>query len=75
MPATEAARRDGHGVALLLTINADWIDGQADAANNRITDALDTTDTEFGPATKEMMTVRRRPQSRSEERSRAGRPA
>jgi hypothetical protein len=49
VPATEVARRAGHGVAVLLKIYAHCIDGQADAANRRITDALDTTDAETGP--------------------------
>ncbi len=40
MPATEVARRAGHGVAVLLKIYAHCIDGQAAAANQRITDAL-----------------------------------
>jgi hypothetical protein len=39
VPATEVARRAGHGVAVLLKIYAHCIDGQADAANKRITDA------------------------------------
>jgi len=42
VPATEVARRAGHGVAVLLKIYAHCIDGQADAANQRITDALAT---------------------------------
>ena len=42
VPATEVARRAGHGVAVLLKIYAHCIDGQADAANQRITDALGT---------------------------------
>jgi integrase len=42
VPATEVARRAGHGVAVLLKIYAHCIDGQADAANQRITDALTT---------------------------------
>ena len=46
VPATEVARRAGHGVAVLLKIYAHCIDGQADAANQRITDALGTTDTD-----------------------------
>jgi integrase len=46
VPATEVARRAGHGVAVLLKIYAHCIDGQAEAANQRITDALDTTDAE-----------------------------
>jgi hypothetical protein len=41
VPATEVARRAGHGVAVLLKIYAHCIDGQAAAANKRITDALD----------------------------------
>jgi integrase len=45
VPATEVARRAGHGVAVLLKIYAHCIDGQADAANKRITDALATPDT------------------------------
>jgi hypothetical protein len=40
VPATEVARRAGHGVAVLLKIDARCIGGQADAANRRITDAL-----------------------------------
>ena len=40
VPATEVARRAGHGVAVLLKIYAHCIDGQADPANQRITDAL-----------------------------------
>jgi integrase len=44
VPATEVARRAGHGVAVLLKIYAHCIDGQADAANKRITDALGTQD-------------------------------
>ena len=45
VPATEVARRAGHGVAVLLKIYAHSIDGQADAANKRITDALGIQDT------------------------------
>jgi integrase len=44
VPATEVARRAGHGVAVLLKIYAHCIDGQADAANKRIADALGTPD-------------------------------
>ena len=40
VPATEVARRAGHSVATLLKIYAHCIDGQADAANKRIADAL-----------------------------------
>jgi hypothetical protein len=49
VPATEVARRAGHGIAVLLKIYAHCIDGQADAANQRITDALGTTEPEPGP--------------------------
>ena len=53
VPATEVARRAGHGVAVLLKIYAHCIDGQADAANQRITDALGTTEPEPGPGGEE----------------------
>jgi hypothetical protein len=46
VPATEVARRAGHGVAVLLKIYAHCIDGQAAAANQRITDALAIRDAE-----------------------------
>jgi integrase len=49
VPATEVARRAGHGVAVLLKIYAHCIDGQADAANRRITDALGAQEPEPGP--------------------------
>ena len=49
VPATEVARRAEHGVAVLLKIYAHCIDGQADAANQRITDALSTTEADPGP--------------------------
>jgi hypothetical protein len=49
VPATEVARRAGHGVAVLLKIYAHCIDGQADAANQRITDARGTKDTQPEP--------------------------
>jgi hypothetical protein len=48
-PATEVARRAGHGGAVLLKLYAHCIDGQADAANQRITDALGTQDTDEDP--------------------------
>ena len=41
VPATEVARRAGHGVAVLLKVYANCIDGQAATANGRISDALD----------------------------------
>src|SRR5579863_4507641 len=53
VPATEVARRAGHGVAVLLKIYAHCIGDQADAANQRITDALGTEDTEPGPGEEE----------------------
>ena len=46
VPATEVARRAGHGVAVLLKIYAHCIDGQATAANQRIAEALGTPDAE-----------------------------
>ena len=49
VPATEVARRAGHGVAVLLKIYAHCIDGQADATNSRITEALGTAESEPGP--------------------------
>ena len=64
MPATEIARRAEHGVAVLLEIYAHFIDGQADAANKRITDALGVQEPRPGPslATREMTTERRHPE-------------
>jgi hypothetical protein len=53
VPATEVARRAGHGVSVLLKIYAHCIDGQADAANHRITDALSTKDTQPEPGGEE----------------------
>ena len=49
VPATEVARRAGHGVAVLLKIYAHCIDGQTDAANQRIAEALGTGDAEEDP--------------------------
>jgi hypothetical protein len=46
VPATEVARRAGRGVSVLLKIYVHCIDGQADAANRRITDALGAQDTQ-----------------------------
>jgi hypothetical protein len=46
VPATEVARRAGHGVAVLLKIYAHCIDGQATAANQRTTEALGIRDDE-----------------------------
>ena len=53
VPATEVARRAGHGVAVLLKIYAHCIDGQADAANQRITDALGAKDNQPEPGDEE----------------------
>jgi integrase len=50
VPATEVARRAGHGVAVLLKIYAHRIDGRADAANKRITDALTTPEADQDPS-------------------------
>jgi hypothetical protein len=41
VPAAEVARRAGHGIAVLLKVHANCIDGQAATANGRISDALD----------------------------------
>jgi integrase len=49
VPATEVARRAGHGVAVLLKIYAHCIDGQATAANQRIAEALGAGDAEEDP--------------------------
>jgi hypothetical protein len=50
---TKVARRAGHGVAVLLKIYAHCIDGQADAANHRITDALGADDSQPDPGDEE----------------------
>ena len=46
MPATEVARRAGHGVAVLLKIYAHCIDGKADAASKGTNGALGTCGTQ-----------------------------
>jgi integrase len=48
VPATEVARRAGHSVVVLLKIYAHCIDGQADAADKRIADALGGEDDDDG---------------------------
>ena len=53
VPATEVARRDGHGVGVLLKIYAHCIDGQAAAANQRINDALGIPGAEPDPGDEE----------------------
>ena len=40
VPATEVARRAGHGVAVLLAVYANCVDGEDDAVNERIEQAL-----------------------------------
>jgi integrase len=62
VPATEVARRAGHGVAVLLKIYAHCIDGQADAANRRITDALTTPTQTKTQATKVTPGATRQPE-------------
>ena len=49
VPATEVARRAGHGVGVLLKIYAHCIAGQATAANQRVTDALGIRDADPDP--------------------------
>jgi integrase len=61
VPATEVARRAGHGVAVLLKIYAHGIDGQA-AANQRITDALSTPRQSRTPVTKATPAASRQPE-------------
>jgi integrase len=50
VPATEVARRTGHGAAVPLKIYAHCIDGQATAANQRIADALGIRNAEQDPS-------------------------
>jgi len=40
VPATEVARRAGHGVTVLLKVYVDCIDGQNLAASQRINDVI-----------------------------------
>jgi hypothetical protein len=62
--ADSIRRGSGHGVAVLLKIYVHCIDGQADAANKRITDALAsrTPDPSLNPATRETTTSSRHPE-------------
>ena len=62
VPATEVARRAGHGVAVLLKIYAHCIDGQATAANQRIAEALGIQDAEETPVTRATATSSRHPE-------------
>jgi hypothetical protein len=59
VPATEVARRAGHGDAVLLKIYACCIDGQADAANQRITDASAPRTPSQNPAATKTVTAKR----------------
>jgi AcrR family transcriptional regulator len=59
VPATEVARRAGHGVAVLLKIYAHWIDGQATAANQRIADTPGIQDAEETSGTRATATTSR----------------
>jgi len=43
VPATEVARRAGHGVAVLLKVYANCVEGQDSAANQLIRDALESS--------------------------------
>jgi integrase len=61
VPATEVARRAGHGVVVLLKIYANCIDEQAHAANQRITDALAAHDTQFEPGARKTVTTPKPP--------------
>jgi integrase len=62
VPATEVARRAGHGVAVLLKIYAHCIDGQANAANQRIAEALGTWTPRKTPVTRVTTTPSRHPE-------------
>ena len=74
VPATEVARHAGHGVAVLLKVYAHCIDGQADAANRRMTDALGTQDTSLSqnPVTRQPTTASRHSETPGQRRE-AGR--
>jgi hypothetical protein len=69
VPATEVARRAGHGVAVLLKIYAHCIDGQATAANQRIAEALGTQDAEEDPVTRATATSSRHPEMAGQSRN------
>lgn len=61
VPATEVARRAGHGVAVLLAVYANCIDGQDDAVNERIEQALagDPYRAKLGVASRPVVRVKR----------------
>jgi integrase len=48
VPATEVARRAGHGVAVMLSVYANCVDGQEQVANERIEHALSDSTPEYG---------------------------
>jgi hypothetical protein len=62
VPATEVARRAGHRAAVLLKIYAHCIDGQAGAANQRITDAPASPRQTRTPEAKATPTMSRQPE-------------
>jgi hypothetical protein len=62
VPATEVARRAGHGVAVLLKIYAHCIDGQATAANQRIAEASAPRTPRKTPVTMAATTSSRHPE-------------
>jgi hypothetical protein len=62
VPATEVARRAGHGVAVLLKIYAHCIDGPAGAANQRITTPSASPRQSKTPAKKATPTASRQPE-------------
>jgi hypothetical protein len=75
VPATGVTRRAAHGVAVLLKIYAHCTDGQADAANERITHALSVPRTPSpspNAMTREMTTSSRHPKMTGQ-RHKAGR--
>jgi hypothetical protein len=49
VPATEVARRAGHGVAVMLSVYANCVDGQEQVANERIEQALSDSTSQSGP--------------------------
>jgi len=73
--ATEVARRAGRGVAVLLKIYSHCIDGQADAASKRITDALGTQDAGQDPGREGTATSSRHPELTGQRRETGARSA
>jgi hypothetical protein len=70
VPATEVARRAGHGVAVLLKIYAHCIDGQATAANQRIAEAVGTRTPRKTSVTRATATSSRLPEMAGQRRKR-----